>query len=177
LGNNTVQERYVGLGFTRVFKNSNATADASQFVKDIDTLWLPAVNADAFDSTWTGFLGTTYDSAVFLIPLLLIVASIGAMSWFSVQVFRRDERFDRFLTLSSVQSQSSWWTLSLLLARKNRAGTSLDLAMDEMRVQSRARARALSLGATLERLEQQRLVKRLFAEAGSDIFLVWRAAI
>ena len=172
--NGTFQEYYVGLGFVRVFKNSNVTADTSQFLGDITTLWLPAVNADVSYSTWTSFLSRTYDGAVFVTPFLLIVSSIGVMLWFFAQASRRDERLDQFLTLSPVQSQSSWSTLSLLLARKNHAGTPLDLAIDERRGESHD---AEGIRASLESLEQQHLVRRFVAETGSDIVLVWKAVV
>ncbi len=170
----TFHEYYVGLGFLRVFNNTNVTADSSQFLGDIRTLWLPAVNADISYSTWTSFLGRTYDGAVFVTPLLLVVSSIGVMSWFSDQALRRDERLDRFLTLLSVQPQSSWSILSLLLARKDHAGAPLDLVSDERRGESHD---AEGIGASLESLEQQHLVRRLVAEAGSDIVLVWKVVV
>jgi hypothetical protein len=170
----TPREYYVGLGFVRAFKNSNVTADSSLFVGDIKTLWLPLINADLSYSTWTNFLGRMYDGAVFVTPFLLIVSSIGAMLWFLAQASRRDERLDRFLTLSSVQSQSSWSTLSLLLARENHAGTPLDLASDERRGELHD---AEGIGASLKSLEQQHLVRRLVAEAGSDVVLVWKAVV
>jgi len=96
------------------------------------------------------------------------------MLWFLAQASRRDERLDRFLTLSSVQSQSSWSTLSLLLARENHAGTPLDLASDERRGELHD---AEGIGASLKSLEQQHLVRRLVAEAGSDVVLVWKAVV
>ena len=170
----TFQDYYVGLGFVRVFKNSNVTADSSQFLGDIKTLWLPAVNADLSSSAWTGFLGSTYDGAVLATPFLLVVSSIGVMLWFSAQALRRDERLDGFLTLSSIQSQSSWSTLTFLLARKNYAGTPLDLASDERQGKTRD---AEGIGASLDSLEQQHLVRRLMAEAGSDVVLVWKAVV
>jgi hypothetical protein len=195
----TFQEYYVGLGFLRVFNNSNVTADSSQFLGDINTVWLPLVSTDVSSSTWTGFLSSTYDGLVFVRPLLLLVASISVMSWFSVQALRRDERLDRFLTLSSVQSQSSWSTLSLLLARKNHAGTPLDLANDEMGAQSRdsegtgvslsrpvRRSPSLATGRDLllssghspsdglVELEQRHLVRRVLVEDGSDVISTWQ---
>jgi hypothetical protein len=169
----TFQEYYVGLGFVRVFSNSNVTADSSEFLGDIKAVWLPAVNADASYSTWTSFLGRTYDGAVFVTPFLLIVSSIGVMLWFLAQASKRDERLDRFLTLSSVQSQSSWSTLSRLLARKNHAGTPLDLASEKSGEPRDPEA----IGASLGNMEQQRLVKRLIAEAGPELVLVWKAAV
>jgi len=182
------REYYVGLGFVRVFKNSNVTADSSLFLGDIKTLWLPLVNAEVSYSTWTNFLGRTYDGAVFVTPFLLVASSIGVMLWFLARASKRDERLDRFLTLSSVQPQSSWSTLSLLLARKNHAGTSLDLANDEMRVQSRDSedigvslsspiARARSPSDTLMELEQRHLVRRVRVENGSDIISVWQLMV
>lgn len=168
------QRYYVGLGFVRVFKNSNVTADASQFLGEIRTLWLPSVDADTSYVTWTSFLGRMYDGAVFVIPFLFIVSSIGVMAWLFAQALRRDRRLDRFLTLSSVQSQSSWSMLSLLLARKNHSGTPVDLASDERRGETRD---AGGIGASLESLEKLHLVKRLLAEAGSDIVLVWKAVV
>jgi len=198
INDGTFQEDYVGLGFVRVFKNSNVTADTSQFLGDIQTLWLPSVNAETSYSTWTSFLGSTYDGVVSVSPFLLLVSSIGVMSWFSVQASRRDERLDRFLTLSSVQPQSSWSTLSLLLARKNHAGTSLELTIDERvgrpsygeeggvslpgSVQRSSRPAAgeeslLSSGRSqsgaLVELEQRHLVKRVLVEKGSDLVSVW----
>ncbi len=172
--NGTFQECYVGLGFMRVFKNSNIGADSSLFLGDIKTIWLPAVNADVSYSTWTNFLGRTYDGAVFVTPFLLVVSSIGVMLWFLAQASRRDERLDRFLTLSSVQSQGSWSTLSLLLARKNHAGTPLDLASDRRREEP---GDAGGIGASLESLEQRHLVRRIIAEVGSDVVLVWKAVV
>ncbi len=170
----TFQKYYVGLGFVRVFKNSNVAADTSLFLGDIKTIWLPAVNADTSYSTWTNFLGRTYDGAVFVTPFLLIVSSIGAMLWFLSEASKRDERLDRFLTLSSVQSQSSWSTLSLLLARKNHAGTPLDLARNERRGEP---GDAGGIGASLKSLERRHLVRRIIAEVGSDAVLVWKAVV
>jgi hypothetical protein len=170
----TVQEYYVGLGFVRVFKNSNATADSSQFIGDLDAIWLPTLNAGASYSTWTGFLSNTYDGAVLVAPFLLIVSSIGVMLWFLAQASKRDERLDRFLTLSFVQRQSSWSTLSLLLARKGHAGTPMDLVSEG---RSGEPHDAEGIGASLQSLEQQHLVKRLLTEAGSDFVLVWKAVV
>ena len=170
----TFQEYYVGSGLVRVFKNSNVPADTSQFLGDIKTLWLPAANVDVSYSTWTSFLGRTYDGAVFVTPFLLIVSSIGVMLWFLAQASRRDARLDRFLTLSSVQPQHSWSTLSLLLARKNHAGTPLGLASDERHGEPHD---AEGIEASLESLEQRHLVRRLLTEAGSDIVLVWKAVV
>jgi hypothetical protein len=170
----TFQEYYVGLGFVRIFKNSNVTADASQFLGDITALWLPGVSTAVSYSTWTGFLGRTYDGAVFATPYLLVVSSIGVMSWLFVQASKRDDRLDRFLTLSSLQSQSSWSTLSLLLGRKNHAGTALGLASDEKQGGTHG---AQEINASLESLEQQHLVKSTFTEAGSDLALVWRTVV
>ena len=174
LNDGTFQEYYVGLGFVRVFNNLNVTADSSQFLGDIKTVWLPGVSTDVSSSTWTDFLGRTYDGAVFVTPFLLIVSSIGVMLWFLNWASKRDERLDRFLTVSSVQPQGSWSTLSLLLARRNRAGTPLDLASDERLGEPHD---ALGIGASLKILEQQHLVKRLMAEAGSDIVLVRKAVV
>jgi hypothetical protein len=174
MNDGTFQEYNVGLGFVRVFDNSNVAADSSQFLGDMNSLWLPTVNNDVSYSTWTGFLSTTYNGAVFVTPFLFIVSSIGVMLWFLAEASRRDERLDRFLTLSSVQPQSSWSTLSLLLARKNHSGTPLELASGRRQGEPRD---VRGIGASLESLEQRHLVRKLFAEAGSDVVLVWKAVV
>jgi len=169
MNNGTFDEYYVGLGFVRVFKNSNITADTTQFLGDIQTLWLPTFKVESSYSDWTGFLSETYDGAVSSSPFLLLVSSLGVMAWLSAQAWRRDERLDRFLTLSSVQSRDSWAIITRLFGRKNHTGTSLDLTNDGMLDQSGG-----SPSVVLKELEQRRLVTRRLIEEGSDIRLVWK---
>jgi hypothetical protein len=198
VNNGTFQSYYVGLGFVRVFKNSNTTADTTQFLGDVQALWLPAVEADVTSSTWTGFLSSAYDGTVSASPFLLLVSSVGVMSLLSVQVSRRDDRLDRFLALSSVQSERSWSILSLLLARKGHTGTTLDLAVDERTgrptagkepeispsnsVQGSPAPEAgrdsplngvRSQSDALEQLEQRHLVRRILVEKRSDPVSAW----
>ena len=43
----------MSLGFMREFKNSNVTADTTQFLGDMNTLWVPGITRDSSFSGWT----------------------------------------------------------------------------------------------------------------------------
>ncbi|MDA4117659.1 MAG: hypothetical protein OK455_04870, partial [Thaumarchaeota archaeon] len=49
---------YVGISFVREFKNTNVAADTTQFLRDLNTNWVPAFTTDLYYSSWTSFLNS-----------------------------------------------------------------------------------------------------------------------
>jgi hypothetical protein len=165
---------YVGFGFMREFRNSNVTADTTQFLGDLNALWLPGITRDTSFSGWTDFLFTLDQGGVLVSTLVLLASSVALIAWAAHRASLLDERLDRFLTLASAQTEQNWSYLSGLLKRAHHAATGQELALavglSELRETEQ-------LDVSMRELEHRRLVRRSLVERGRDIVSVWRTVV
>jgi hypothetical protein len=173
LNGSTGQQYAVGLGFTREFRNSNITADAAQFLGDLNALWLPAITAQVSLSGWTNFLYGLDQGASSLSQFVLLASSMGIVAWAAYRVSLSDERLDRFLTIASVQPEEDWSYLSRLLKRPRHAGTGEELTSE---AGPSGPASTERMESTLQELEDRQLITRSLIERGAEIVSVWKAA-
>jgi hypothetical protein len=166
----TFQAYSLGVGFVRVFKNTNVTSDTSEFVGDIKAVWLPLVATDTSSSNWVRFASEVYDWGTFVTPLVALVASIGAIAWFAGWAMKRDGRVDRFLTLSAGLPGKEWASLSMIMANEEDSRSILSLVQEA----KKPPVDAFQVDSCLRELEEKRLVKRILIETPSDIISVWR---
>jgi hypothetical protein len=164
----------VALGFVRVFKNSNVNADSSQFLMDIDALWLPAINNDASYSTNTSFLSALYGDAVAMETYVLLVSSIAIIGWIAYRALSMDDALGRFLSRSSTQTEENWSHLSGLLRRPRHSGTGQELISAASVTKQED---VEQLATSLRELEQLHLIQRSLIEKGPDIISVWRTVV
>jgi hypothetical protein len=165
---------YVGFGFSREFRNSNVSADTTQFLGDLNALWLPGITRDASFSGWTNFLYTLDQGGLLVTTFLLLTSSLALVAWAAYRASLLDEGLDRFLTIASAQTEESWSYLSSLLKRAHHAATGQELALGAG-LSSPPETERLDL--LLRELEQRRLVRRLLTERGRDIVSVWRTVV
>ncbi len=89
----------------REFRNSNVTADTTQFLGDLNALWLPGITRDSSFSGWTDFLFTLDQGGVLASTFVLLASSVALIVWAAHRASLLDERLDRFLTMASAQTQ------------------------------------------------------------------------
>ena len=165
------QQYYVGVGFTREFKNTNITSDTSQFLGDLSALWLPLFTADVAYSGWTSTLFTLDQGALEVGSTLILLASVVGIAWFAYRASRSDDRLDRFLTIASTQPEEYWSYLSRLLSRSHFMGTGEELLEALPSAQARDTER---VDSSLRELQRRSLVRPSLVERGADIISVWR---
>ncbi|MDA4136366.1 MAG: hypothetical protein OK449_05120 [Thaumarchaeota archaeon] len=161
----------VGVGFVREFDNTNVSSDSSQFLGDLNALWLPAFTTDAAYSGWDNTLYALDQAALSLNSFLLLAASVMGMGWLAYRAGRSDDRLDRFLNLASAQPEEYWAYLSRLLNRSHRMGTGEEISLVSPGTQMSDTGR---VDSSLRELERRRLVRRSLVERGADIVSVWR---
>jgi len=165
---------YVSFGFSREFRNSNVSADTTQFLGDLNALWLPGITRDASFSGWTNFLYTLDQGGLLVTAFLLLTSSVALVAWAAYRASLLDERLDRFLTMASAQTEENWSYLSDLLKRAHHAATGQELGLATAKSAPRDTER---LDSSLRELEQRRLVRRSLVERGRDIISVWRTVV
>ena len=174
LNGGAFQGYFVGIGFIREFKNSNVNLDTTQFLGDLNALWLPGITKDSTYSGWTNFLYVLDQGSLFTSTFLILASSMIAIIWVAYRASVLDERLDRFLTMASAQSEENWWYLTGLLKRPHHAGTGQELALAE---NISTPADVERMASSLGELEKRRLVRRSLIERGADIVSVWRAVV
>lgn len=163
---------YVGMAFVREFKNTNVAPDVAQFLNDIDSLWVPGMNNDVSLSNWSAFLAGTYADTVFIAPDVGLLLSILAMGWTANLAVRRDNRLDRFLTVSAGLPPQAWSCLSYIRGRRKHQASGLDLVQISETPQNGPEA-----GAMAKELERRGLIERVLVESGSDMASMWRSTV
>ncbi len=160
----------VGLGFTRVFHNSNITQDTAQFLADLNQLWLPNIESDVSYSAWSLFISNLEFGAQSIQPSVVTIVSIAVLFFVAYRATLSDDRLDRFLGLAPLEPTGRWSILSRLLGRRSRLGTGQELASSA----SRGDTPSDSLVKSLQELENRRLVRRDLVERGPELVSVWR---
>jgi len=161
---------YVGISFVREFKNVNVAADTTQFLGEINAVWIPGFTSDLYFSSWTYFLSSILVDTQAVVPFFLIVSSTLGLGWLAYRAALSDERLSRFLTIAGTLAEERWLCLYALLQAKRHAGIGLEVA--------RATGRAEGdpeVDESLSILEKKRLVRTTLTERGGDLFLVWKA--
>jgi hypothetical protein len=174
LNGGAFQGYFVSIGFIREFKNSNVNLDTSQFLGDLNALWLPGITRDSSYSGYTNFLYALDQGSLFTSTFLALASSMIAIIWVAYRASVLDERLDRFLTIASAQTEENWWYLTGLLKRPHHAGTGEELALAENISKP---ADVERMDSSLSELEKRRLVRRSLIERGADIVSVWRAVV
>jgi hypothetical protein len=162
---------YVSIGYVREFKNLNVSANTSQFLGDLQTVWVPILNNDSFNSGWTAFVRSMVSGASDLLPLLEIVASVSIIGWIAYRVTRMEKALDGFYSAAALAREKSWSILFELLKKpkRPRAGYELwehcgHLPQDEVE-------------SALESLAREGLVRTELIRTGDDILLAWKANV
>ncbi|MGA2665845.1 MAG: hypothetical protein ABSF83_12975 [Nitrososphaerales archaeon] len=167
------QQFFVGLGFVREFKNSNVTADTTQFLNDLKALWLPLVNTAATYSGWMSFLSTNYEDGQAAGAFALLISSVCVIGLAAYRASLLDDKLDRFLSVAATQNGENWSNLTRLLRLPHHAGTGQELGL----ARTSSRLDVERLDSSLRELEQRDLVRASLAERGADLVSVWRAAV
>lgn len=166
--------QYVGVSFVRQFTNSNVSADKMQFLGDLNAIWLSKFTTDVSYSGWCVFLNTMYQDGVLVSPALLVASSSALIAWVAYRAGLSDQSLDRFLTLASTVAEENWSYLAKLLRSSDASGTGYELALSDERSGSIDPGK---IDASLRTLERKHLVKRMLAERGSDLIMVWKGAL
>ncbi|HEV2225655.1 MAG TPA: hypothetical protein VGR56_02485, partial [Nitrososphaerales archaeon] len=110
----------VTIGYVREFENTNLAADTTQFLTDLQTVWIPSLTTDSFYSSWTSFVGSTLVSLVDFLPVVEVVASVSLIGWVAYRAMTSEERLDRFYAAAVLAREKGWLVLlELLRAPKN----------------------------------------------------------
>ncbi len=163
------------VGFVRHFTSLNVSADDSQFMGDLNSIWLPAFTSASSHSTWTLFLADLDAGVVSAGPYLLMLFSIPVMSWMVSRARNSDRELDRFLTRASTLGEGHWVTLSALMKRQGRAATGQDLVSATV---GGGETGAISIVvSSLRFLEDLRMVRRVVVERGAELIEMWKASV
>ena len=159
----------VDVGFLRQFKNLNMGADTAQFMSDVNSLWVPSLTQDVNRVVWTSFLSTMYGDFLSVYTFLVTVSTAGAVALVAIGARARDDRLDRFLSLSVIQPEYRWSYLSTLAQKLPRGATGRELA--------EASGVGVLNGAAVDKdlrsLESDHLIGRGLVERGADLVSVW----
>ena len=169
----SAQTYYVGYSFVRDFKNSDPVNDSLALLSDVNALWVPGMNTDLSQSSWSAFIGRILADFGFVAPTLELAASVLVIGILADRVARRDGKADHFLTLSGSISESEWSCVSNLLAKQGNMGIGLD-ALPPSASQS---TDGSSGDEPLSRLEEKGLAKMVLVEVGAELLSMWKLAI
>ncbi|HEV2139127.1 MAG TPA: hypothetical protein VGR53_09825 [Nitrososphaerales archaeon] len=159
----------VTIGYVREFKNPNLAADTTQFLTDLQTVWIPSLTTDSFYSSWTSFVGGTLVSLVEFLPVVEVVVSISLIGWVAYRAMSSEERLDRFYAAAMLAKEKGWLVLVELLRTPKNAKSGYELSGQYHELSED------EIDSTLRALASQGLVKPKMMTMGNDIRLVWKA--
>ena len=160
----------VDVGFLRQFKNTNTVPDTAQFLSDVNTLWVPSLTEDVGRLGWTSFLSTMYSDFLSVYTFLAIFSTAGAVALVAMGARARDDRLDRFLSISIIQPDHRWSYLSTLAQRLRNGATGRELA-EACGIW--VPLYSATINKDLRSLESDHLIKRRLVERGADLVSVW----
>lgn len=168
LNNGTFGVYYVGLGLARQFKDVNIGADSAQFLKDVNSLWVPQITTDVYYSGWTEFLWSLSDGVNAVTTLALVVSTSLLIAWGAYRARLSDQKLDDFIRKASRLSRDQWEKLSTLLGKPMRSASGFELSNGEV---------SFTFGpdSLFSGLRDARLIEPRVVERGDDLVLTWSA--
>jgi hypothetical protein len=172
----TFEPLFVGVSVTREFHGTTVANATSEFNNDLQALFLPALNSEAYSSTWTGYFFRVGQTATAVEGLLAIMSSTGLIFWGAYRVENSDSRLDGFVTAASGLDDEDY---SLLVSqreagRSKRTGNEIaDMAGTGQENKEGLRR----IYRSLQILERRGLMKRVLVETGPDLTLEWKVTV
>lgn len=164
----------VGLSVTRTFRGTSVSNATSQFTNDLQALFAPAFQSEAYSSSWTSYFYRVSQTASEVEGLLAVMLSGGLILWGAYRIELSDSRLDGFITGASDVDDDTY----SLLAKQMGAGQSRRTGNEIASLAGVEEGDAQTLYRvhdSLRRLEKRGLVKMTLVERGPDLILAWRA--
>jgi len=172
----TFEPLFVGVSVTREFQGTTVANATSEFNNDLQALFLPTLNSDAYSSSWTGYFLRVSQTATAVEGLLALMSSTGLILWGTYRVELSDTKLDGFVTAASGVDDEDYSLLASQLeaGRSRRTGNEIaDMAgIGQDNTQGLRR-----IYHSLQNLERSGLMKRVLVETGPDLTLEWKLPV
>jgi hypothetical protein len=168
-----VQKLNVHLSIVREFQGIDPSVAQSQFVSDLQSYWAPLVGAQSFASVWDGFLYTSYQEALGLEDILLILISVSIVLYGAFRALRSDSLAERFLSIASRLPEKEWSIVSSLLNARKTGSKERAIASLFEGTSSVASESALLVSS----FEKKGLIRGTIRDNGNEPLLTWRVSL
>jgi hypothetical protein len=174
LNGNAFEQLAVGVSLTRQFKGFPQTNATMAFENDLQTVFYPSLNSVNYPSSWTEFLSKATDAISVFAPILEVAVVSALIVWTAYRIKLFDAEEDRRILRVSDLKKDDWSLYAMLTDSPIGARTTLEISnliAGQVGIVGKSYH---ALYESLERLRIDGLVKSVFSESGSDIFLAWK---